>query len=80
MLLRPLSPPLCPHHLCVLSSSTTAFDMLQQALGNVLETESEGEKLAFPFSTSVFNIANAVLFYAHNGRMDAAHDKLKGKQ
>lgn len=53
---------------------------LRQALGKELEAESEGEKLAFPFSTKIFDVANAALFFAHNGRLDDAQAKLEGEQ
>lgn len=44
-----------------------------------MEASSEGERLAFPFINKIYDISNAALFYAHNGRLDHAQEQLTGQ-
>lgn len=44
-----------------------------------MEASSEGERLAFPFVNKIYDISNAALFYAHNGRLDQAQEQLTGQ-
>lgn len=44
-----------------------------------MEASNEGERLVFPFVGKLYDISNAALFYAHNGRLDAAQEQLKGQ-
>ena len=44
-----------------------------------MEASSEGERLAFPFVSKIYDISNAALFYAHNGRLDHAQEQLTGQ-
>lgn len=48
-------------------------------MGKELEASSEGERLAFPFVNKIYDISNAALFYAHNGRLDDAREQLTGQ-
>ncbi|CAM9694450.1 unnamed protein product, partial [Hapterophycus canaliculatus] len=62
-------------------SSVTAFghNLGQeelQSLGKELEASSEGERLVSPFVGKIYDISNAALFYAHNGRLDSAQEHL----
>lgn len=45
-----------------------------------MEASNEGERLVFPFVGKLYDVSNAALFYAHNGRLDAAQEQLKGKK
>ncbi|CAM9200237.1 unnamed protein product [Scytosiphon promiscuus] len=62
-------------------SSVTAFgqnlgqDELK-SLGKELEAANEGERLVSPFVGKVYDVSNAALFYAHNGRLDSAQEQL----
>lgn len=50
-----------------------------QSLSQELEQASEGEQLVFPFVGRMYDVSNAALFYAHNGRLDMAQEKLAGE-
>lgn len=50
-----------------------------KSLGKEMEASSEGERLAFPFVNKIYDISNAALFYAHNGRLDQAQEQLTGQ-
>ncbi len=50
-----------------------------KALGKEMDESSEGERLIFPFVDKVYDISNAALFYAHNGRIESAQEKLNGQ-
>ena len=52
---------------------------MYQSLGQELEEASEGERLVFPFVGQMYDVSNAALFYAHNGRLDTAQEKLAGE-
>ncbi|CAM9935921.1 unnamed protein product [Pylaiella littoralis] len=63
-------------------SSITAFGQglgqeQLQSLGKEMEASSEGERLTFPFVGKMYDISNAALFFAHNGRLDSAQEQLK---
>ncbi|CAM9957854.1 unnamed protein product, partial [Ectocarpus fasciculatus] len=63
-------------------SSVTAFGQglgqeELQSLGKEMEASNEGERLVFPFVGKLYDVSNAALFYAHNGRLDAAQEQLK---
>ncbi|CAB1098097.1 unnamed protein product [Ectocarpus sp. CCAP 1310/34] len=63
-------------------SSVTAFgqglgQQELQSLGKEMEVSNEGERLVFPFVGKLYDVSNAALFYAHNGRLDAAQEQLK---
>lgn len=50
-----------------------------KSLGKEMEASSEGEKLTSPFVAKIYDISNAALFYAHNGRLDRAQEQLTGQ-
>lgn len=52
---------------------------MYQSLSQELEEASEGERLVFPFVGGMYDASNAALFYAHNGRLDTAQEKLAGQ-
>lgn len=43
-----------------------------------MDESSKGERLISPFVGKVYDISNAALFYAHNGRIESAQEKLNG--
>lgn len=55
------------------------FSVVSKSLGKEMEASSEGERLVFPFVGKMYDVSNAALFYAHNGRLDTAQEQLKGK-
>ena len=49
-----------------------------QSLSEELKAAGEGENLLSPFVNKVYDASNAALFYAHNGRLDFAQERLQG--
>lgn len=65
---------------CVIYSFLYFLTLLfTQSLGKEMEASSDGERLVFPFVGKMYDISNAALFYAHNGRLDSAQEQLKGQ-
>lgn len=56
------------------------FVSRNKSLGKEMEASSEGERLTFPFVGKMYDISNAALFFAHNGRLDSAQEQLKGQR
>lgn len=53
--------------------------LVLKSLGKELEMSSQGERRVSPFVGKIYDISNAALFYAHNGRLDNAREQLSGQ-